>query len=187
MFDWVDKTTGVAEHTDTDKRGYTSRYRALNGVPLNETHFDLEVNFLEYWETSPKGKTQHFAWVTDIEIDANNAPMLIRAGRARWRIENETFNTLKNQGYHFEHNYGHGHRHLTTVLMHLMMLAFLIDQIQQRCCGLFQHALDKALSKTRFWRRLRSLFASFLIPDWVVLYRGVVGQLKPTIIPIDTS
>nr|WP_198246747.1 hypothetical protein [methane-oxidizing endosymbiont of Gigantopelta aegis] len=23
--------------------------------------------------------------------------------RARWRIENETFNTLKNQGYHFEH------------------------------------------------------------------------------------
>lgn len=187
LFDWVDKTTGVAEHTDTDKRGHTSRYRALNGVPLNETHFDLEVNFLEYWETSPKGKTQHFAWVTDIEIDANNAPMLIRAGRARWRIENETFNTLKNQGYHFEHNYGHGHRHLTTVLMHLMMLAFLIDQIQQRCCGLFQHALDKALSKTRFWRRLRSLFASFLIPDWVVLYRGVAGQLKPTIIPIDTS
>ena len=32
----------------------------------------------------------------------------MRGGRARWKIENETFNTLKNQGYHFEHNYGHG-------------------------------------------------------------------------------
>jgi hypothetical protein len=24
----------------------------------------------------------------------------MRGGRARWKIENETFNTLKNQGYH---------------------------------------------------------------------------------------
>ena len=67
---------------------------------------------------------------------------LMRGARARWKIENETFNTLKNQGYHFEHNFGHGHQHLSTVLMHLMMLAFLIDQIQQRCCRLFQAACD---------------------------------------------
>jgi hypothetical protein len=33
---------------------------------------------------------------------------LMRGARARWKIENETFNTLKNQGYHFEHNFGHG-------------------------------------------------------------------------------
>jgi len=26
---------------------------------------------------------------------------LMRAGRARWKIENETFNTLKTQGYHY--------------------------------------------------------------------------------------
>ena len=187
LYDWVNKTPGVTEHGYTDERGYTHRYRYLNGAPLNDAHFDLGVNFLEYGETSPKGKTRHFAWVTDIEIDANNAPKLMRAGRARWRIENETFNTLKNQGYHFEHNYGHGHRHLTTVLMHLMMLAFLIDQIQQRCCGLFHRGLEYAQSKMRFWRLLRGLFDSFLIPDWEALYRGVAGELKPTIIPLDTS
>ena len=67
----------------------------------------------------------------------------MRAGRARWRIENETFNTLKNQGYHFEHNFGHGYQHLTTVLMHLMMLAFLMDQIQPRCGGLFQRSVSR--------------------------------------------
>ena len=58
------------------------------------------------------------------------------AGRARWKIENETFNTLKNQGYCFEHNFGHGEKNLSTVFAFLMMLAFLIDQIQQRCCKL---------------------------------------------------
>ena len=30
----------------------------------------------------------------------------------RWKIENETFNTLKNQGYHAEHNFGHGNQYL---------------------------------------------------------------------------
>ena len=66
-----------------------------------------------------------------------------RGGRTRWRIENETFNTLKNQGYHFEHNYGHGYKHLAVVFALLMMLAFLIDQVQQKCNPLFQQAWEK--------------------------------------------
>jgi hypothetical protein len=56
---------------------------------------------------------------------------IMRVGRARWRIENETFNTLKNQGYHFEHNFGHGYKNLSVVFAVLMMLAFLVDQVQQ--------------------------------------------------------
>jgi len=52
----------------------------------------------------------------------------MRAGRARWKIENEAFNTLKNQGYQFEHNFGHGQQQLSVVLALLMMLAFLVDQ-----------------------------------------------------------
>ena len=65
----------------------------------------------------------------------------MRGGRARWKIENETFNTLKNQGYHFEHNYGHGKKNLPVVLAMVMLLAFfLVDQAQQRCCPLFQAA-----------------------------------------------
>ena len=45
---------------------------------------------------------------------------------------------LKNQGYNFEHNYGHGEQHLSVVFAMLMMLAFLVDQAQQLCCALFQ-------------------------------------------------
>ena len=35
-----------------------------------------------------------------------------------WRLP---FNTLKNHGYQFEHNFGHGHHHLSTVMAHIMM------------------------------------------------------------------
>src|SRR2546427_9505695 len=52
--------------------------------------------------------------------------------------ENETFNTLKNQGYNFEHNYGHGEQHLSGVCAVLRMLAFLVDQTQPLCCAVFQ-------------------------------------------------
>ncbi|SET52297.1 hypothetical protein SAMN05216326_1332 [Nitrosomonas marina] len=54
-----------------------------NGAPLNDANFELEVNFLEYWEHHPSGKTQHFSWVTDITITPENLMQLMRAGRAR--------------------------------------------------------------------------------------------------------
>ena len=78
-----------------------------------------------------------FSWVTDLDLSDKNLDLYQRAGRSRWRVENETFNTLKNQGYDLEHNYGHGKENLSTVLALLMFLAFAVDQIQEACCGLF--------------------------------------------------
>jgi hypothetical protein len=88
---------------------------------LNESNPNQVVNFVEYWEVKP-GKTQPFSWVTDFTVTVANvfgtAPcgQIMRGGRARWKVENETFNTLKNQGYHFEHNFGHGAKNLSVVL-----------------------------------------------------------------------
>jgi len=55
--------------------------------------------------------------VLDYRFDhhGKNAYQIMRGGRARWKIENETFNTLKNQGYNFEHNYGLGKKNLSVV------------------------------------------------------------------------
>ena len=185
LFDWVDNTPTTEE--SVDEKGIIHRFRCLNNAPLNDANFELEINFLEYWEIKPNGKSTHFPWVTDIPITSDNMMQLMRGTRARWKVENETFNTLKNQGYHFEHNFGHGYHHLSTVMVHLMMLAFLIDQIQQRCCVIFNQALDKAKSKTRFWHKIRNLFQSFLIPHWEAMYLGIANELKPTIIPYNTS
>jgi len=64
-------------------------------------------------------------------LTKSNVELVMRGGRSRWHIENQTFNTLKNQDYEFEHNFGHGKQYLATVLAMLMMLAFLIDQVQE--------------------------------------------------------
>ncbi len=104
---------------------------------------------------------KRFSWVTDLVITEDNARHLMEGGRSRWKIENETFNTLKNQGYHFEHNFGHGQKNLSVVFAMLMMLAFLMDQTQQHCCPLFRAVLTKQGSRRSLWEKLRSHFYHF--------------------------
>jgi len=155
--------------------GLVHRFRFINDIPLNASQAHVRVNFIEYWEMGAK-KVQHFSWVTDIRVSTRNVYALMRGGRARWKIENETFNTLKNQGYHFEHNYGHGEHNLSVVFATLMMLAFLVDQTQQLCCALFRAVWTKLGSKRLLWERMRALFYSYALASmyelWEALWYG---------------
>jgi len=176
----------VTEYTLTDEEGVTHRFRFVNGLFLNQQHPDLHVNFLEYWEER-NGKTRHFTWITDFTLSTDNVGAIMRGGRARWKIENETFNTLKNQGYHFEHNFGHGQQHLATNFSVLMMLAFALDQIQAHCCAFFQHALRAQQAKTYLWEKMRAFFVSFYIQDWEQFFTALIhGPTLYDIVP-DTS
>jgi len=157
--------------------GVKHRFRFLNQVPLNKSNQDLLVNFVEYWEIRD-GETQHFCWVTDLTVTTENVFQIMRGGRAYWKIENETFNTLKNQGYHFEHNFGHGKKNLSVVFALLMMLAFLVDQAQQLACRLFQAVLKKEGSRRSLWDHMRSLFYSLEFDSMESIYRALLYGYK---------
>lgn len=157
-------------------------FRFINGVALNRSNPDLLVNFLRYWELDANGKTREWCWITDLTITEKNAYQLMRGGRARWKIENETFNTLKNQGYNLEHNFGLGKKHLSAVFALLAMLAFLVDQIQQLCCPLFKAAWEKCESKRELWEAIRALFRNFIIETMEHLYRALLDW-KPLRLP----
>lgn len=152
-------------------KGHFLRFK--NGVALNKSNPDLLVNVLEYWQITKDEKITKFSWVTDIEITEENVFQLMRAGRARWKIENETFNTLKNQGYNLGHNYGLGHKNLSAVFTILMMLAFLIDQAQQLSCWLFQEALQKSGSKRYLWESIRSFFRNYRVDSMETILRAI--------------
>jgi hypothetical protein len=170
---FVDPATGVLHH-----------FRFHNGVPLNESHPDELVNVLEYWEIHANGKVQYFSWITDFVLTPDNVYAVMRGGRARWKIENETFNTLKNQGYHLEHNYGHGEQNLSVVLALLMMLAFLVDQTQQLCCPVFQAARNKFRTKRYLWEEIRNFFRMLLFNTMTELLTAIargIEQQQPTL------
>lgn len=168
------------EFTIKDNPDITHRFRILNEVPLNHSNQELLVNFIEYWEHSKETDKviYHNTWITDFTLTRENAYTIMRGGRARWKIENETFNTLKNQGYNFGHNYGLGEKYLAIVFAMLMMLAFLVDQTQQLCCTLFQSAWKKLGSKKALWESIRSYFKCFLVESMEMLYRALLYGFK---------
>jgi hypothetical protein len=175
------------ERNDSET-GLRHRFRFISDMPLNEAHAALRVNFLECWEEDGD-QVQHFSWVTDLRVNKGTVYQIMRGGRARWRIENETFNTLKNQGYHFEHNYGHGYQHLSVVFAVLMMLAFCVDQVQQLCCPLFQAVWAKLGSKRRLWERMRALFYDYALDSMRHLFEALLYGWKKTapIFAVDSS
>jgi hypothetical protein len=168
--------------------GGLHRFRFVNDVPLNASNLNVRVNFIEYWEIGAT-KVQHFSWVTDLRVSKRNVFHLMRGGRARWKIENETFNTLKNQGYNFEPNYGHGEQHLSVVFALLMMLAFLVDQIQQLCCALFHAVWAKLGSKRLLWERMRALFYDYALTSMRQLFEALLYgfQKSSPLVTLDSS
>jgi hypothetical protein len=178
LFDTVDASEETEYYEIRDEKGFFHQFRYLNDVVLNKSSSDVRVNLLEYMQTDPKGKETIFSWVTNIRITQANIFALMKGGRARWKIENETFNTLKNLGYNFEHNYGHGQKYLSTILCLLMLLAFLIDQVQGIACRLFQAVKKRAGSFRALWEDTRSLFKFAGISSWESLYQFMISGKK---------
>ena len=147
----------------------------------------MRVNFLDHWEIDKQGKVHNFTFITDIELTVDNVIAVAKAGRARWKVENETFNTLKNLGYHLEHNYGHGKKHLASVFANLMMLMFLIDQIQEACCSLFKAARQRFHSRISLWEKIRGLFLEFYIEKWEDLFLSIIHGHTARSLQPDTS
>lgn len=182
--------SGLIQHDE--KQHLVRIYRFINDLELNQSHPDVKVNFVEYIELKHSEVVNRFTWVTDFIVTEENCTELVRGGRARWKIENETFNTLKNQGYRLEHNYGHGKQHLSTNFALLMMLAFFIDQIQELAYLPFQNARQRFRSRTSLWERMRALFVGYFIDDWEIFWQAIihghqVGRLRPKNAEIDNT
>ena len=129
------------------------------------------------------GKTVYAnSWITDIPINRANVKELVDVARSRWKIENslprtrsvgETFNTLKNQRYYLEDNYGHGKKYLATNFALLMLLIFLVDQIAQALDHAFQKAWDKCGSKKNLWEKTRQVFDLLPALSMNAIYRFI--------------
>lgn len=183
---------------DKVKKTMTRSYTFVNGIPLTGEQ-ETEVNFLIFketieWESQTgrkKGKLQkqevNYAWITDLKLDSSNIEKIATAGRSRWDIENGVFNTLKNHGYRLEHNYGHGKKFLANNFAMLAMLAFLIDQVQEAHCELFQEVRKRwKNSKSRVWKFLDVMISTHSFDSWLELWSSLIKPVQKTIKPTNS-
>lgn len=163
--------------TESDGRKCLAQWH--NGLILNGQNQHIQTNYFEYTEWDDEGKQlYHNTWITDFPIDQSNVQELIKVGRCRWKIENETFNTLKNQGYHLEHSYGHGEKYLATNFMLLTFMAFLVDQIAQRIDNAFQRAYEYCKTKKKLWEKVRQVFDLLPCMSMNAVYRFIAGEIQ---------
>jgi hypothetical protein len=161
------KQMGEADRLEfTDVKGRHHIYQWVNQIPLNGTKDADEVNFFYYQLINKAKVTYRNSWVTDIAIDENNVAQLVKGGRARWKVENEGFNTLKNQGYHIEHNFGHGQNNLSMIFFLLNLLAFFVHQIFELTDLHYQKCRAKFSARKEFWNQLRCTFRILLFKTW---------------------
>ena len=176
LMEWVDGLRPLKEvmHMEyEDPKGRTHVYEWVNGVPLNGSKNSPLVNFFEYWLKDGQSVGYHSSWVTDLPLDDERIEEMVRIGRSRWMIENEVFNTVKNHGYHIEHNYGHGVKNLSMNFFLLNMIAFFLHQIFELTDRTYQWLRKNLGSKRNLWDHLRVYCHAVVFPDWEDLLQRI--------------
>jgi hypothetical protein len=150
----------------TDAQGHSHHYVWTNHLPLKQEVKEAAyfwVNFLDYREYDEHGKElYHNSWITDLLIHENNVAQIARGGRARFTIENRTFNEQKTRGFQVEHNFGH-FGNLPNVFFGLAQIAHLISELFA-FWSIGKHLIKSVGSRRRFWERLAVLISSIQLP-----------------------
>ena len=174
----------LEEHRETVvKRGKhtTTVYHWLADVPLRDSADALKVNWFSVEMFDAKGKrTYHNSFVTDLPVMAGNVAELAACGRARWKIENETFNVLKCGGYNLEHNFGHGKDTLASVMVVLNLLAFAYHTLAALAVSAWRAAVVAKAATYRFFEHLRTITTYVVFQDWPHLLRSITeANIRP--------
>jgi hypothetical protein len=184
LYEWVaglETTGGVHRMQVTRRQGkrtYTDTYRFVNEVPLRDGEEALEVNWCELTTTRDDGKVVYKnAFATNHRLTKGNVADMVKAGRARWKVENENNNTLKTKGYHLTHNFGHGKQHLSALLATFNLLAFLFHTVLELMDSSYQR-LRQFLPRKRFFNDLRALTCYLCFESWDALMAFMLKGLE---------
>jgi hypothetical protein len=158
---------------------HQSTYRFIDSIPLRDSDDALMANWLEIAVTNEDGKIlYHNTWITSHPVTAETVADLAKAGRARWKIENEHIATLKIGGYHLEHNFGHGQKNLSNVLASLNLLAYLLHTACEWIDVRYGTLRFRLSSRVAFFHKFTALLDFFCFENWDHLIGFMFGKLR---------
>lgn len=166
------------------RRPYCHPNSTEPGRPDRSADDAVQVNWCELTSTTENGRVLYRnAFATSHAVRADNVAEVVAAGRARWKIENENNNVLKTKGYHFEHNYGHGKKHLASLLATLIILAYLMHTVLQWCDGQYRLLRERLSARQRFFNDLRTLSCYLRFESWDAMLAFMIQALDQPFTP----
>ena len=162
------------------KRRERHRYRFIDKVPLRDGKDAVLVNWIGFEILDAKGVVKYkTALVTSLPVAKSNVADVVACGRARWKIENESFNVLKNHGYELEHNFGHGENTLAMTLVALNMLAFAWHTVLDLLEPPWRRAREAAETRTSFFAYLITMTSLAIFSAWSELLEALATFTIP--------
>ena len=165
LYEWVEDFERIKIVEHLTKRSWNGKnhtiahYRIARQVPLCNTDDALLVNFFEctiHCEETDK-TLYRGGFATSMEVSLDTVEDYTAQARTRWKIENENNNTLKNQGYHLEHNFGHGIQWLSITLLTLNLLAFLFHSVLKLIDTNYQRVRASLGTRQTFFNDIKAL------------------------------
>jgi len=180
LLEKVAGVTTLAQRQWNGRQAEMWTYRFATQLPLRAGSDALLVNWFELTITHAKTGALLFrnSWITNHLLSAQTVAPLAQVGRTRWKVENETINVLKNQGYHLEHNFGHGKQHLSTVLFSLNLLAFLTHTAQHLVNAAYRLLRQTLAVRRTFFHDLKALTRYLLFESWEALFAFMLDGLE---------
>ena len=182
LYDFIDGAEPF-RHEAQVRKGKTTdtfRYRWFDRVPLRDGGDALLVSWIGFEIVDAKGRVKYsMAWVTSLPVTIHNVAEIVACGRTRWKIENEGFNVMKNHGYEFEHNFGHGEKFLAMTMAALNLLAFAWHSALDILEPPWIAAREAAAKRTAFFAHLATITAWVVFPSWPVLLQALATFTIP--------
>ena len=178
LYEWLEFLEKSGEVKTLEKKEWNGRkeliyrYRYTNKIPLKDGKDSLQVNWCELTVINQITQeiTYQNSWITNHYINDKNVTQIVKAGRSRWKIENEGNNVLKNHGYNLEHNFGHGQNNLCEILLSLNLLAFLFHSVLDLANYTYKKVRELLVSRRSFFNDVRTLLKYFWFASWQDLF-----------------
>ena len=194
LYEWIDflekngemRRGAIKKYEKGQRRIY--RYRYVNKVPLRESEPSLMVNWyeVEIFDATKNKVIYKNSFITNHELSEQNIFKMIVSGRTRWKVENESNNILKNQGYNLEHNFGHGQENLSEILLSLNLLAFLFHNVLDLVNSMYQKVRKILGTRKRFFNDIRALLNYVWFQSWSDLFIFILTEGEERE-PVNTS
>ncbi len=173
------QSTGWLRRPGQGKRSERHRFRWTDAVPLRKGREALQGTWIEYAVERGGKRTCTNSFFAHLAVAADNAERIARAGRARWKIENEDFNCLARHGDNFKRNFGHGKAAPANVPAVLNLFAFALHAMLQCVCALWQQCRRKRVTRRALFRQLQIAPSCYCFPDWPTLPAAVRDGRAP--------
>lgn len=184
LYEWLEfldkngemKIGSSQKYEKAKKRIY--RYEYVNKVPIREDKPSLMVNWyeVEIFDAVKNKVIYKNSFITNHHLNEQNIFSMMKSGRTRWKVENESNNILKNQGYNLEHNFGHGQENLSEILLSLNLLAFLFHNVLDLVNNIYQKVRKVLGTRKRFFNDLRALLNYIWFQSWNDLFIFILSE-----------